>query len=924
MATQLNPLFVRVGADVKGYMAGMTKVQTTARQTGAKIAAAAKIASFAMLGIGIAAVKMAVDFEKNMANVNTLLGGNSKRIKELGEDVKRMARATGKSLDDLTGGLYQVISAFGDSADAVKILDISAKAAVAGLSTTTEALNLISAVTKGYGDTSAEAAQKAADLAFTTVRLGQTTFPELAASIGKVIPLAAKMGASVEEVNAIFATLTGVTGNAAEVSTQTAALFKAMIKPTEKMKLVIEDLGYGGAEALVGSLGLVPALKAVMGKTDGTVEALGELIPRGEALTALFALTGGSAEKLAENLEEMAVASGASTEAFKIQADTFQNRMDRLVQDISVGLVDLGETLLPMAENVLTWAGNVARLAGEIGKLFEAAGKAADEWIPQWLKDAFSGAGQAAWVQDLFSGGLYTAAGKGTAYWVKRGRAGDAARPPWASRESLDALKELAKGIGDVADAVGGGAGGLTSAFIQFSGAQRDAERTTEQINADLADLALKMEMARTATFDFLGIFDPRGFASPLAGFRKTLDLFSKEIPDALVKGWNLTVAPALAKLPAGTKSSLSADMGDAFIDGFQGAMKNIQDIWKAVTVGLGQAFSVALSKELGTGFWGTFLSSVGGSLISSAIGFIFGGDKKTDLGLPTFAEAQELLAEKAREAAEALAGIKDVIADTNVSIFRAKLSLDQFRDSLQEARKAQRDAARAIRAVGEEFAITQQRTFQITGGGARTETLGTLTGGAALAELQRLIDAAIGTGKLGFISRREQKEILELVQGTENEILAKQLVEAAAATALIQANFELQKLQLKALRDTRKVARATRDRLSSIKPILKGGFKDVVDAIDGLGRRLPSFQTGSRFVPQTGLAILHRGEQVIPARGERGAAGIDAGGGRPTNLTANIFLDGKLVESVVVPVMEDAIASRETSIRVNTRERRG
>ena len=38
----------------------------------------------------------------------------------------------------------------------------------------------------GYGDTSAAAVAKASDLALLTVRLGQTTFPELAASIGRV------------------------------------------------------------------------------------------------------------------------------------------------------------------------------------------------------------------------------------------------------------------------------------------------------------------------------------------------------------------------------------------------------------------------------------------------------------------------------------------------------------------------------------------------------------------------------------------------------------------------------------------------------------------------------------------------------------------------------------------------------------------
>ena len=46
----------------------------------------------------------------------------------------------------------------------------------------------------------------AADLALTTVRLGQTDFPQLAAAIGKTTPLAAKLGVTQEELAASYAT----------------------------------------------------------------------------------------------------------------------------------------------------------------------------------------------------------------------------------------------------------------------------------------------------------------------------------------------------------------------------------------------------------------------------------------------------------------------------------------------------------------------------------------------------------------------------------------------------------------------------------------------------------------------------------------------------------------------------------------------
>jgi|GEM_PF-7019772 len=270
-----------------------------------------------LVGIGVAALKMSMDFNKSMANIGTLIPGNIKRVKELKTDINEMSMAFGTSAKDIADGAYQVISAFGDTAETSKILEINVKAAAAGMATTTDAINLTSAVTKGYNDTTAEAIQKAADLAFITVKLGQTTFPELAKSIGRVVPISAKLNVKQEEMFAIFATLTGVTGGAAEVSTQFAGILRGMMKPTDTMTELIGKLGFATSAAMVKELGLVGAMKALEGKTDGTAESVAKLLPRAEALIGWFALTGSQADIFAKKLGAMEERLGALDKAFK-------------------------------------------------------------------------------------------------------------------------------------------------------------------------------------------------------------------------------------------------------------------------------------------------------------------------------------------------------------------------------------------------------------------------------------------------------------------------------------------------------------------------------------------------------------------------------------------------------------------------------
>ena len=57
-----------------------------------------------------------------------------------------------------------------------------------------------------------------------------------------VVPLASALGVSQEELAAQFATLTGVTGSASEVSTQLRATYQAILKPTADMGAAISSV----------------------------------------------------------------------------------------------------------------------------------------------------------------------------------------------------------------------------------------------------------------------------------------------------------------------------------------------------------------------------------------------------------------------------------------------------------------------------------------------------------------------------------------------------------------------------------------------------------------------------------------------------------------------------------------------------------
>ena len=314
-------------------------------------------ATTAAVAFGKTSLDAAAKFETGMSNVATLLDGDTatvnKRIAEMGDGIMDIAKKTGLATDDLSNGMYQIVSALGDSKDATSQLEVAAKAAKAGGATTVDAINLLSAVTKGYGDTSGEAWSKASDLAFQTVKLGQTSFPELASSMGKVVPIASALNISQEELFGSFATLTGVTGSTAEVSTQLKSVFSGLMTPSTALSSKISELGYESANAMLDQLGLIGTLDKLSAACGDDKQAVAKLFSSVEAQTAVLALAGSQTENWVQKTEAMAGAADATSNAFDKSTDNLQGKLDKMKQVFETFKIRVGNILIPIVTNIV-------------------------------------------------------------------------------------------------------------------------------------------------------------------------------------------------------------------------------------------------------------------------------------------------------------------------------------------------------------------------------------------------------------------------------------------------------------------------------------------------------------------------------------------------------------------------------------------
>lgn len=299
----------------------------------------------------IESYKASLQFNKGMANVATLIPGNISRIEELKEGIKSLSAETGKPLEDLTDGLYQVVSAFGDNIETQERLKIVSQTSVAGMSSTSDALNLLSAVTKAYGDTTAGAMQKVSDLAFLTLKWGQTSFPELANSIQQVTDSSVRLKVSQEELFAVFATLTGVSGDASTVATQLRSVLVALEGPSTELAKLYDELGVASGRAFIEQYGLQGALQEVIEYSERTGTGLQQLMGRVQAMSAAYNLGSSQAETYAWKLEEVQNSAGATGEAFAEISEGINKQgfeLEKLKASWAVVRTQIGDSLQPV------------------------------------------------------------------------------------------------------------------------------------------------------------------------------------------------------------------------------------------------------------------------------------------------------------------------------------------------------------------------------------------------------------------------------------------------------------------------------------------------------------------------------------------------------------------------------------------------
>ncbi len=387
MAGTLADLTVKIGVDTKGLETGMNKARGIIQQHSKKIGMAMTAMGGVIVGgLGLA-VKSAANFESAMREVNSMMSLGKDEFSAFSKQVLELSSDLGIDAVDAANAMYQAISAGIPKENAIEFLAIATKAAIAGVTDTKTAVDGLTTVINAFKIPLSET-QKVADIMFTTVKGGKTTFEELSASLFQVAPIAAASGVSFEEVSAALATMTKQGVPTTVATTQLRQAMVMLQKPTKEMEDALRELGFESGQAILEELGLAGALETLRVSTGGSNEMLMKMFGSVEAGQAVLALTGDNAKTFADDLDKARRATegaGAATEAFNIINEGAGRQFAQMKAKIQALTISIGDQLLPIfkplvetikviIENVIKWSKEHPELAKNIVIVVAAIG----------------------------------------------------------------------------------------------------------------------------------------------------------------------------------------------------------------------------------------------------------------------------------------------------------------------------------------------------------------------------------------------------------------------------------------------------------------------------------------------------------------------------------------------------------------------
>ncbi len=350
MSAEIANLLVKMGVDASDLTKGLTeaskKIGQSMSEVGKNMSASLTLP---IIGVGVAAVKMASDFEQSMANAASVSGATGAEFEKMKNVAREMGSTTAFSAKEAADAMYYMASAgwkANQMAEAIKpTLDLAA-ATQSDLAFTTDT---VVATLNQFG-LKAKDTGRVTNVFSAAIGNSQATLEKLSYSMRYVGPVANSLGYSVEQATAALSLLYNAGYKGEQAGTVLRGALSALLKPTKEVNQTLEEMGVSYSKVNPATNSLADIVKILGDKSITTSQAI--QIFGQEAGPGMMALISQGNQALLD-MEKKITGTDAAAEMAKRQLETFQGQLKILWSAISEVAIQIGNVLIPVLSDLV-------------------------------------------------------------------------------------------------------------------------------------------------------------------------------------------------------------------------------------------------------------------------------------------------------------------------------------------------------------------------------------------------------------------------------------------------------------------------------------------------------------------------------------------------------------------------------------------
>ena len=314
---------------------------------GQNISKITRAATVVIGALGAGAFKVGAAEERSLLNLRTQLGLAAEEVESLKRPLRDISKETNRPLKELNDAIFSVKSAGLETADALVVMDQSAKAAASGLGETKPIALLAGAAVNSYGAAVLDG-KRAVEILLATVKAGNLDAAQLATTFGRTFEFAAKLGVGVDEVGTAIAGYTRGGQNASQATDAVRMALTALLAPSAEAEKILSGVGLSVEDVHrhIREEGFIQTIRTLSDELEGDTTQLRRLFGDVNAVGFALSASGPKFQDYIKIQSEVRASTGSVNEGFEIYANSSVAQADEATNNLRLALSSLYNNVL--------------------------------------------------------------------------------------------------------------------------------------------------------------------------------------------------------------------------------------------------------------------------------------------------------------------------------------------------------------------------------------------------------------------------------------------------------------------------------------------------------------------------------------------------------------------------------------------------